>query len=248
MKQFAFFLVTCTVALGSLCAAYPVFASSRPSANDTTDLSNAAAVGWAPLGDELSFNSLGGLSRFFGGFFRFGVAAANSGGGGAEPVISSVATVTYVSNATTTWTTDEPATSDVVYGLTSSYGSATSSAVLSTSHTISITGLASSTIYHYAVVLLTASATPPPQATKLLRPHPTGYPWTPTALPSSLRPPAPAPVAQAPTPARVWSMFQAAWAMTQRVPRCSLGTLRCRAPRSRMGYLSFAPALLIGYS
>jgi len=68
------------------------------------------------------------------------------------PVISSIASSTATSTATITWMTDEAATSKVVYGTTSAYGSATSSVSLVTSHSIGIIGLTASSTYHYAVV------------------------------------------------------------------------------------------------
>jgi len=68
------------------------------------------------------------------------------------PVISAIASSTAQTTATVTWTTNEAATSQVVYGATSAYGSATSSASLITSHSIGVTGLTASTLYHYAVV------------------------------------------------------------------------------------------------
>jgi lysophospholipase L1-like esterase/peptidoglycan hydrolase-like protein with peptidoglycan-binding domain len=68
------------------------------------------------------------------------------------PSISSIASTTAPTTATITWTTDESATSKVVYGSTSSYGSASTSASTVTSHSIGLTGLSSNTTYHYAVV------------------------------------------------------------------------------------------------
>jgi hypothetical protein len=68
------------------------------------------------------------------------------------PVISAIASSTAATTAMVTWSTDKNATSKVVYGTTSSYGSATSSASLVTSHSIGVTGLSASTSYHYAVV------------------------------------------------------------------------------------------------
>ena len=70
----------------------------------------------------------------------------------APPVISSIATSTSYTSATTTWTTDEAANSKVVYGLTTGYGSASSSASLVTSHSIVLSGLTASSTYHFAVV------------------------------------------------------------------------------------------------
>jgi hypothetical protein len=69
-----------------------------------------------------------------------------------EPALSSISTTPTTTSATITWTTDEPSTSEVVFGTTSSYGAASSTATLVTSHSIAITDLATSTTYHYAVV------------------------------------------------------------------------------------------------
>ena len=71
----------------------------------------------------------------------------------APPVISSVlvANITETS-ATITWTTDEPATSQVEYGLTTSYGMTTTlEEELVTSHSVSLSGLDADTIYWFRV-------------------------------------------------------------------------------------------------
>jgi hypothetical protein len=68
------------------------------------------------------------------------------------PVISSIALSPVTSTATVTWSTNEEATSKIVYGTTSAYGSATSSALLLSAHSIGIAGLTASTLYHYAIV------------------------------------------------------------------------------------------------
>ncbi|MDO8716099.1 MAG: hypothetical protein Q7J73_04755, partial [Dehalococcoidales bacterium] len=65
------------------------------------------------------------------------------------PVISAIASSTTSNSATITWTTDEAATSTVNYGATSGYGTASTSASLVTSHSITITGLTASTLYHF---------------------------------------------------------------------------------------------------
>jgi len=54
------------------------------------------------------------------------------------------------SGATLKWTTNEPATSQVEYGPTTSYGqSSPLDTTLVTNHTVSLTGLAAGTLYHY---------------------------------------------------------------------------------------------------
>ncbi|HET6455837.1 MAG TPA: family 10 glycosylhydrolase, partial [Armatimonadota bacterium] len=74
-------------------------------------------------------------------------------GGTPPPTISNVQASNIGTNsATITWTTDQAATSKVDYGLTTSYGSSTPlDSNLVTSHSMSLGGLAPSTLYHYRV-------------------------------------------------------------------------------------------------
>jgi internalin A len=70
------------------------------------------------------------------------------------PVISGISASSVTeSSATIDWITDEPATSQVEYGLTTSYGSTATSPLdaLVTSHSVSLSGLDPSTTYHYRV-------------------------------------------------------------------------------------------------
>ncbi len=69
------------------------------------------------------------------------------------PTISAVASTNITGNsATITWTTNEPATSQVNYGLTTSYGATTTlDTNLVTSHSVLVSGLSPSTTYHYRV-------------------------------------------------------------------------------------------------
>lgn len=56
-------------------------------------------------------------------------------------------------SATITWTTDEPSDSIVEYGLTSSYGNMTPvDLTMTTSHSVTLSGLADSTDYHFRAV------------------------------------------------------------------------------------------------
>ena len=68
-------------------------------------------------------------------------------------VISAVSAGSITSSgATITWTTDRPTTSQVEYGTSSLYGSSSAlSPSLVTSHSVTLTGLAASTTYHYRV-------------------------------------------------------------------------------------------------
>jgi hypothetical protein len=67
------------------------------------------------------------------------------------PVIGDVAASAAASTATVSWTTNEPATSAVDYGLTAAYGSTASDPQLVTSHSIAFNGLTCETTYHYLV-------------------------------------------------------------------------------------------------
>jgi outer membrane protein assembly factor BamB len=75
------------------------------------------------------------------------------------PVISSVnATINSSTAATITWTTSTPSNSQVNYGTSSAYGSATGlDAALVTSHSEPVTGLTPNTTYHFQVVSVDAS-------------------------------------------------------------------------------------------
>jgi hypothetical protein len=69
------------------------------------------------------------------------------------PVISAVAASSITSSSVTTaWTTNEASDSQVEYGLTTAYGSAsTLNATRVTTHSMGLTGLAGATLYHYRV-------------------------------------------------------------------------------------------------
>jgi alpha-L-arabinofuranosidase len=78
------------------------------------------------------------------------------------PLVSNVAVSGITSTgATITWTTDQPTSSQVNYGTSTSYGSSTTvNTALVTSHSITLTGLAASTLYDFDVVSANASGTP----------------------------------------------------------------------------------------
>jgi len=73
------------------------------------------------------------------------------------PVISNVVASPTSSSATITWTTNEPATSRVDYGLTTAYGSFVSNPNLVTSHSITLIGLSASTLHHFKVTSVDAA-------------------------------------------------------------------------------------------
>ena len=67
------------------------------------------------------------------------------------PVISNVVVNATQTDATITWTTDEPATSLVDYGLTAGHGSFVDDLALKTSHSILVPALTLATTYHYSI-------------------------------------------------------------------------------------------------
>ncbi len=77
------------------------------------------------------------------------------------PVISAIAATPNGSGASITWTTNEAASTKVIYSVDSSYGTASSETDTSprvTSHTKALTGLLACTIYNYKVVSLDAAS------------------------------------------------------------------------------------------
>jgi hypothetical protein len=70
------------------------------------------------------------------------------------PVISAVAAKPVTSSsATITWTTNNASSSQVAYGTTSAYGlMSVLDGTLVTSHSVTLSGLAASTTYHYQVL------------------------------------------------------------------------------------------------
>jgi hypothetical protein len=67
------------------------------------------------------------------------------------PIISNINVTAGTSTAVITWNTDENATSTVNYGLTTGYGTASSSSASVTSHTIRLGLLTPNTTYHYRI-------------------------------------------------------------------------------------------------
>lgn len=77
-------------------------------------------------------------------------------------VISNIASSNVTTtSATITWTTNEPADSQVEYGNTTSYGSFSSlSSTRVTSHSVTLTGLSPATTYNYRVISRDAASNP----------------------------------------------------------------------------------------
>ena len=68
------------------------------------------------------------------------------------PTISAVATTTSDNSANVTWNTNENADSQIVYGLTTDYGTTTTlDSTFTTQHLVTLSSLASSTVYHFKI-------------------------------------------------------------------------------------------------
>ena len=75
------------------------------------------------------------------------------------PTISGVSTFVSGTNLTINWTTDEPATSQVGYGIAASYGSqSTLDPSLVLTHSVTVTGLTSNALYYFHLLSSDASS------------------------------------------------------------------------------------------
>ncbi len=83
-----------------------------------------------------------------------GTASATTTADTLPPLVSPVVGQSLTqSTATITWTTNEPADSQVEYGLTTAYGNVTPlDSTLETNHSVSLSGLTASTLYHVRVL------------------------------------------------------------------------------------------------
>jgi PKD repeat protein len=89
---------------------------------------------------------------------RSGGSGGGSGSDTTPPVFSSVQASSIGANsATITWNTDEPATSRVDYGTTSTYGQNVTDGTLTTSHSLTVNNLTAETTYHYRVTSVDGS-------------------------------------------------------------------------------------------
>ena len=80
------------------------------------------------------------------------------GGDTTDPVISGVTASTVgINSATITWTTDEPTTGEINYGLTTGHGDNASSTALVTNHNFTLSNLTPNSTYHYSVSSVDAS-------------------------------------------------------------------------------------------
>jgi parallel beta-helix repeat protein len=121
--------------------------TGTPSApqHTVTGLTDGVTYYFAVKAYDLSGNESG---------FSNQVSKTVSGTDTTPPVISAISSGSITSSgATITWTTNEPADTQVQYGTTSSYGSSTPlNTSLITSHSAGLSGLSPSTTYHFRVL------------------------------------------------------------------------------------------------
>ena len=110
-------------------------------------------AGWTEWGEA---NRTDGDLQFY---FNLMGTSTNPQVTSSGPTISGASAASSLS-AMIAWTTDQPSTGQVQYGTTTSYSSVTPlNSTLLTSHSMTLTGLTGSTIYHYRILSTNASGT-----------------------------------------------------------------------------------------
>lgn len=123
----------------------------------TEDTASPYSVSWNTTSSTNSSHTLTAIARDSAGnsatSASITVTVNNVVADTTPPTISSVLVSSIAYNsAVVTWTTNEPATSQVEYGTSTTYGSQTTLDIsLVNSHSISLTSLSASTTYHYRV-------------------------------------------------------------------------------------------------
>jgi chitodextrinase len=105
------------------------------------------------------------------------------------PIISNVTTSSVTqTTANIGWSTNEGADSKVEYGMTTNYDGSANTTLYSTAHTLSLTGLAAGTTYHYKVTSkdIAGNSTSSSDATFTTLPVVSGVDSTPPSAPTNL--------------------------------------------------------------
>ena len=109
--------------------------------------SEAGSANWT-----LEVSDDGGGASAFSCSGSLGTAISGNPPDTTPPTISNVVITDVLSTSVrVTWSTDEAATSVVDYGPTDGYGSNTSDSSLTTTHSVSLTGLTANTSYHFSL-------------------------------------------------------------------------------------------------
>ena len=103
------------------------------------------------------------------------------------PVISTLAATTTDTSATITWMTDRAATTQIMYGTTTTYtASSTLDTTLVTTHSVTLTSLMPSTTYHFKVFSGNASSTLASSTDQIVTTMSTPATTTPVSVPPSI--------------------------------------------------------------
>ena len=118
----------------------------------STAINAGVTASWVdPITNATSTRSFSGSAPDVGAY-EF-IAGADT----TPPVISSIASSTTQSTASISFATNESATSSVNYGISASYGAASSSPSFATSASFNLSGLAAGTLYHFRISASDAS-------------------------------------------------------------------------------------------
>lgn len=91
-------------------------------------------------------------NKLFAALLAFAFLASLGGAFAIAPTVSNVSAESTATTSAVTWNTNQTAYSNkVLYGLTSALGATATTAVNGTSHSITLTGLASNELYYYLV-------------------------------------------------------------------------------------------------
>jgi regulation of enolase protein 1 (concanavalin A-like superfamily) len=128
------------------------------SAGSFDDVLTVAAVGvYAGNSGSTSDNAPGFESRVDYLFDMASPILLEDGGDTTPPVISGVSVSAKAESAVVSWSTDEPTTGRVEFGLSEAYGAVVESATAAKSHSVTLTGLDPTTTYHYRIVVADAA-------------------------------------------------------------------------------------------
>jgi hypothetical protein len=140
--------------IGTAPAGYRIYAGSAPgdykNVTDVGDVTSyvMSGLGTGPHYFAVTAYDISGLESDYSNEVWLTIPDADT----TPPVISQVSAIADSSSVTIGWTTDEPATTQVEYGLTASYGSSTRvGPQLLTSHAQLLSRLAPDSTYHYRV-------------------------------------------------------------------------------------------------
>lgn len=128
--------------------------------NNALTTSHGQTITGLTLGTEYHFKVISDSATAVTGESVDQVVTTSASADVTPPVVSNILAIgTIIDQATITWDTDEGATSQIEYGLTVGYGNLTTEdPTLDSMHSHDVTGLVSSTEYHYRIITTDASS------------------------------------------------------------------------------------------